>query len=82
MISQVWHFLEPLSKLPNREIFWDFEVTVSGWCLRVEEAMLIGIRICSEHRNISLWTQKGLGTQISCLLEPENLTKNGGPHVL
>ena len=44
------YYVEPLSKFPNRGIFWNFEVTVSGWCLRVEEAILIRIR--PEHRNI------------------------------
>ena len=43
---------EPVAKLPNRGIFWNFEVMVSGWCLRVEEAIVIGICIRPEHRNI------------------------------
>ncbi len=43
---------EPVAKLSNRGIFWNFEVTVSGWCLWVEEAILIGICIRPEHRNI------------------------------
>ncbi len=44
--------VEPVAKLSNRGIFWNFEVTVSGWCLWVEEAILIGICIRPEHRNI------------------------------